>query len=55
MEIRASLLEFVLFIVPWIAAVGWLCSRVLGISPRALAGDRRRDRRLARRRRSARP
>src|SRR3954454_18114473 len=32
MEIRASLLEFVLFIVPWIAAVGWLCSRVLGIS-----------------------
>ena len=32
MEIQANLLEFVVFIVPWIAAVGWLCSRVLGIS-----------------------
>ena len=31
MEIRANLLEFVVFIIPWIAAVGWLCSRVLGI------------------------
>jgi ubiquinone biosynthesis protein len=32
MEIRANLLEFIVFIIPWIAAVGWLCSRVLGIS-----------------------
>ncbi len=31
MEIRANLLEFIVFIIPWIAAVGWLCSRVLGI------------------------
>jgi ubiquinone biosynthesis protein len=32
MEIRASLVEFVVFIVPWIAAVGWLSSRVLGVT-----------------------
>jgi ubiquinone biosynthesis protein len=31
MEIKANLLEFVLLIIPWVAAVGWLCSRVLGI------------------------
>ncbi|MGZ4677802.1 MAG: ABC1 kinase family protein [Acidimicrobiia bacterium] len=31
MEIKANLLEFFVIIVPWIAAVGWLSSRVLGI------------------------
>ena len=43
MEIRASLVEFILFIVPWIAAVGWLSSRVLGISLGRWRADRHRD------------
>ena len=49
MEIRASLLEFVLLIIPWIAAVGWLCSRVLGISLGRWRATVVADRRLARR------
>ncbi len=31
LDIKATALEFVLLIVPWIVAVGWLASRVLGV------------------------
>lgn len=31
MKLSIAILEFVFLIVPWIASIGWLCARVLGI------------------------